>query len=125
MLPDNLRGPRPFYSLLFPFVMLGILFVGCRSETSLPVQTTPGIGLWITASNCPAVVVQAGNQVAWTNNGRNDLAVHAENGEGEILFDSGALQPGDSFTFFFSEKGSYRYRCTVDGPLSSTITVEP
>ena len=104
---------------------LGLLVVGCSSETPLPVQTTPGIGLALTASHCPAVTIQAGNQVVWTNNDQHELAVHAEDGDGHLLFDSGALQPGNSFSFFFSEAGRYRYRCTAAGPLSATIMVEP
>ena len=39
--------------------------------------------------------------------------------------DSGELQTGDTFTFFFTQAGSYSYRCSADGALVGTITVEP
>lgn len=107
------------------FLWLGLLLAGCTSEPATPVPTTPGISLEITADNCPAVTVQAGNQVVWTSNDANELAVHAEDDNGVVLFDSGVLRRGDAFSYFFSEEGTYAYRCAAGSSLSSTITVAP
>ncbi len=53
------------------------------------------------------MTVPVGTTVTWTNNG---LDLHtATSFDG--LFDSGTLQPGESFSYTFDQPGEYRYFC--------------
>jgi plastocyanin len=63
----------------------------------------------------PSVIaIDFGNQVTWVN---EDSAFHSVTsgfyGEQSELFDSGYLDPFESFTFDFDEKGTYDYFCTL------------
>lgn len=59
----------------------------------------------------PIVRVAVGTEVEWTNTGRNPHTVTADDGS----FDSGDMQPGDTFEFTFDEPGVYPYYCIYHG----------
>lgn len=64
--------------------------------------------------------VSAGDTITWTN---DDSVVHtatADNGE----FDSGHLEPGQTFSHVFGEPGTYDYRCTIHPTMVGTVTVQ-
>ena len=68
--------------------------------------------------------VTSGSTVTWTNDGDLPHTVTADNGS----FESGNLNPGDSFEQTFSEAGEYSYYCEYHGSaggtgMSGTITV--
>ena len=80
----------------------------------------------ITNKDCPSVEVQPGMQVACTNGDEAARVVQADAlSDGSRKFDSGELQPGDSFMFTCTEFGSYTYQCSTDGTVKGTITVKP
>jgi plastocyanin len=58
------------------------------------------------------VTVRAGDTVTWVNDGR---IVHTATGwdAARGLWDSGLLQPGQSFSFRFAQPGTYPYLCVV------------
>jgi plastocyanin len=68
------------------------------------------------------VVVNVGDTVTWTNIGLDVHTTTADDGS----WDSGDLQPGDSFAFTFTVAGSYPYQCLHHGFLGQvgTITVQ-
>jgi plastocyanin len=99
--------------------------VACQSRPPLATPSAPGISVGITGEECPNVVVQVGQQVTWTNQDSQERVVRDEPAEGNIQFDSGTLQPGDTFTFTFPQAGSYTYTCSLDGSLTGGVTVEP
>ncbi len=105
-------------------IVFGMLLIACGSDTPASDQNAPGISVEINETNCPSIAVQVGDQAVWTNSGESDLVVYAESSDGEVIFDSGVLKPGDSYSITFSEAGNYDYRCTEDGPFSSTLTIE-
>lgn len=66
----------------------------------------------------------AGTTVIWTNQGFLPHTVTADDG----AFDSGTLNPGDTFQFTFDQPGTYPYHCRFHGGsggvgMSGTITV--
>ena len=70
------------------------------------------------------IEVDAGTTVTWTNNDtlphtvtstKSDDIDSATSG----LFDSGTLQPGETFSYTFKTAGDYPYECTLHATLAS------
>ena len=68
--------------------------------------------------------IDSGNQVTWIN---EDSAFHSVTsgfyGEPSDLFDSGHLDPYESFIFNFDEKGTYDYFCTLHPWMKGQVIV--
>jgi len=64
------------------------------------------------------VVVAAGTQVIWENEDTTQHTTTSVNG----VWDSGIMNPGQSFSFTFNKPGVYNYICNVH-PMSGTIVV--
>lgn len=70
------------------------------------------------------LTVPAGTTITWVHQGRLTHTVTANDGS----FNSGNLRNGDTFSFTFSEAGSYPYYCRFHGSpggfgMAGTITV--
>jgi len=107
----------------------GLAAVGlaaCQSALTPTLATVsePGIAVGITDDSCPTVTVKLGQQISWTNQRREAHMVRAKSVKGENKFDSGIIQPGDSFAVTLAEPDTYEYECSADGSLTGTITVE-
>ena len=63
------------------------------------------------------VSVKRGTSITWTN---NDVSAHTVTGSG---WDSGMLQPGQSYTRRFDANGSFDYRCTIHPTMQGTVNV--
>jgi plastocyanin len=61
--------------------------------------------------------VPPGTSVVWTNDGR---APHTVSGD---FADSGLLEPGQTFSYTFSESGEFGYHCSVHPNMTGTIRV--
>lgn len=72
-----------------------------------------------------AVAVDAGQTVVWKN---GDAAFHSVTsgsyGEADGLFDSGHMDPEETFSYTFDEPGVYDYHCTLHPWMSGIIAVE-
>lgn len=64
------------------------------------------------------IVVAAGTQVIWENEDTTQHTTTSVNG----VWDSGILNPGQSFSFTFTKPGVYNYICNVH-PMSGTVVV--
>ena len=68
--------------------------------------------------------IDSGNQVTWIN---EDSAFHSVTSgfydEPSNLVDSGHLDPYESFTFNFDEKGTYDYFCTLHPWMKGQVIV--
>ena len=111
------------------YVGLVMMFVGfltaCKSSTpTLALPSVSGISVGITGEICPNVIVQVGQQVTWTNQDTLEHIVRDKPAEGRAQFDSGTLQPGDSFTIIYPQPGNYNYECSEDGAMTGTVTVQ-
>ncbi len=65
------------------------------------------------------VVVGVNNTVRWTN---NDTAPHTVTAS-DHSFDSGNLNPGDTWTYTFNTPGTYTYVCTYHPWMKGTVIV--
>jgi plastocyanin len=71
------------------------------------------------AFNPPNTTVSAGTTVTWVNNDQVPHTVTANDG----AFDSGTLQPGQSYSFTFDKPGTYAYHCNIHPYMTATVTV--
>ena len=67
------------------------------------------------------VTISVGEAVTWTNNGDAPHTTTADGG----AWDSGTLNPGQSFTHGFAAAGSFPYHCNIHPNMVGTITVTP
>src|SRR5215212_8181276 len=65
--------------------------------------------------------VSPGTTVTWVNNDQVPHTVTATNPAG--VFDSGTLQPGQSYSFALDKAGTYAYHCEIHPDMTGTITV--
>jgi hypothetical protein len=115
-----------FFFIGLVSLILGLL-VSCQSNATptLAELTGPGIGVGISDDLCPTIAVKVGQQISWTNQGRQEHIVRAKSVQGESRFESGSLHPGDSYAVTLAEPDTYQYDCSADGSLTGTITIEP
>jgi plastocyanin len=66
------------------------------------------------------VTVAAGDTVTWTN---SDSAPHTVTSTGGGPLDSPNMQKGDTWSFTFTQAGSYPYYCAVHPDMKGTVTV--
>lgn len=113
------------------FILIGMLILvsgilaACQPTPTLAPASAPGIVLGITDDICPGIEVQVGQQVTWTNQDSREHLVRDVSTKEGSLFDSGILQPGDSFSITFTQAGTYTYECSEDGDRIGTVTVQP
>lgn len=71
-----------------------------------------------------ALSIRAGETVTWTN---QDAAFHSVTsgvyGEPDGMFDSGHMDPGQSFWYVFSDPGRFAYHCTLHPWMEGVIDV--
>jgi plastocyanin len=94
--------------------------------TKAPAQTT------VPAPNSPATVnihdhtfdpsalnVATGTTVTWTNNDTEAHTVTADNG----LFDSGVIEPGQSYSTWLGGSGTVSYHCEIHPDMKGSVVV--
>ena len=114
-----------FFVGLALFTVVGLISCQSTATPTLATLTEPGIAVGISDDLCPTVNVKLGQQISWTNQGSDEHLVRAKTVEGKTIFESGSLQPGDSFAVTLVQPETYQYECSTDGALRGTITVEP
>ena len=121
-----MMSQRTLFFVGLTFLVVGGL-ISCQSSATptLAELSQPGIGVGISDDSCPTVQVKVGQHISWTNQGKQEHIVRAKSNEGETVFDSGILKPGDNFEVNFTQVDTYKYECSADGSLRGTITVEP
>jgi amicyanin len=67
----------------------------------------------------PNLAISAGQTVTWTNMGSMQHSVTADDGS----FDSGLVDPNNTFSMEFDNPGTYNYHCTPHPWMKATITV--
>lgn len=81
------------------------------------------------AYNPNAINVHVGTTVTWTNNETNGVAHTVTSGAPSVpngTFDSGTLNPGQTYQFTFNTPGTYSYFCRIHGnAMLGTVVVTP
>lgn len=65
------------------------------------------------------VAVEPGSTITWINEDSEPHTVTADNG----LFDSGVLNPGESYTVWLDGAGTVAYHCTIHPSMTGSIAV--
>jgi plastocyanin len=98
--------------------------LGSAPTASTQAAPAAAAGTAVTISNMafgPAsVTIPVGTKVTWTN---TDPAAHTATADGGT-FNSGHLNPGQSFTYTFDKAGTFDYHCQYHPYMKGTITVQ-
>ena len=86
---------------------------------AVPVQDARSVGIGDNFFDPPDAAVEPGTTITWTNNGAVPHTVTADDGS----FDSGVLNPGDSYTVAFDGQGTVTYHCTIHPEMRGSVTV--
>ena len=101
-----------------------LMFVPTATAQDAGVQTVPIQNAWSVDIgdnffDPPQVAVEPGSTITWTNKGDEPHTVTADDGS----FDSGRLNPGDSYTVAFDGQGTVTYHCTIHPEMRGSVTV--
>jgi len=84
----------------------------------------------------PTSIISVGDIVTWFNDDREGHTITSGQGSGRFgwmsddygqpdgFFDSGRFLPGDSWSYKFEEKGTFRYFCTIHPWMEGVVLVE-
>ncbi|MDO8689373.1 MAG: cupredoxin family copper-binding protein [Dehalococcoidia bacterium] len=124
--------------LISAMLLIGVLLAAGCGQPAAPVSSTAAPAAATTvAGAAPAAAVTdvaiqnfafgpktltapVGTTVRWTN---KDSAAHTVTG-GKGAFESGNLAQGQSFSFKFTQAGTYDYACKIHPNMTATITVQ-
>ena len=110
-----------FALILIPVILL--LAQGC-SKSSNPTSPPPPSGNSVSivdnAFNPTLLTVDSGVTVTWRNNG---AATHTVTSDSTGLFNQ-TLNPGATFQYKFSTKGTFGYHCSIHPQMTASITVK-
>ncbi len=85
-------------------------------------QTNPATSIQMVANafTPKSLTVKSGTMVKWTNADTVSHTVTADNGS----YNSGTIQPGQSYSLTFTIPGTYTYYCTLHSGMTGTIIVQ-
>lgn len=131
-LSDKKALPKKFLFLLVTgtVLLLAAVFLGsggwraaAQDETpsgaSLATELTVNIENMAFAPH--TVIVATGANITWQNNGDTVHTVHSHEG----WFESGDLEPGDSFVWQADQPGTFRYNCQIHPEMEGVVIVLP
>ena len=95
-------------------VLAAMLGAACSSGSSGNSVSIKGF-----AFSPASLTVSTGTTVTWTNNDSVTHTVTSDTG----AFSSGNLDPGQTFSFTFSQAGTFAYHCSIHTSMHGTVTV--
>lgn len=104
-------------SLIFIIAIFSILFTNCKKEAPSNSNEIYMSNSMFTPSS---ITVEAGTTVKWTN---KETVLHTVTSD-SLIFNSGNLDKNKTFSFTFSSKGTYPYRCILHNNMVGTIIVQ-
>ena len=120
--------------LAMALFILGLIAVACGGDDSPTAGVTPGAQKALEAPPVAGAfnaaikdfvhqdfTVAVGTTVAWTN---RDGVPHTTTEDSDAnIWDSFSMQPGQSFSFTFTEAGTFSYFCAIHPTMRATVTV--
>jgi plastocyanin len=90
-------------------------------DTTAPAESRVEVSIASVAFGPDEITVPLGTTVVWTND--EDAVPHTSTSD-DGLWNSGTLDPGESFEFTFDEPGTFAYFCRIHPSMTATIIVE-
>lgn len=105
--------------LILALLLMGVVAVsGCTSQNNT--TTSPNtVNIQNMAFNPSSLTVPVGTTVKWVNMDSTTHTVTSDTG----VFNSGNLNNGQSFSYTFSQAGTFPYHCSIHTNMHGTITV--
>ena len=114
----------PLLALPLPVIALvGVVgnTAGTTAETRSGSTGAPGaVAISGFAFEPPDLRIRAGTKVVWTN---DDSALHSVADEGGAFTESDDLAEGATFSFVYTEPGTYPYFCGFHNYMTGTVVV--
>jgi plastocyanin len=103
-----------------------VLFRSIPSATAAPPTSTGGgntIAIKNFAFNPSSLTVKTGTVVTWLNQDGVPHIIVSDTGS-PAAFSSDSLSSGASYTFTFTQPGTYTYHCSIHPSMKGTIIVQ-
>jgi plastocyanin len=121
---------REFCTACIVLVILACTVTGCSSSQApaAPAGTpaSPGgntISIKNFAFEPSALTVKTGTTVTWVNNDGASHTIVSDTGS-PASFSSDPFTTGASYTFTFTQPGTYSYHCSIHPSMKGTVTVQ-
>ena len=118
---------RLAFRLLGPTLLLSVVAVGCASApatTPAPAVAGTQISIKGFAFNPSQPSVAKGATITWTNDdGTTHTVTSGVPGTLSGKFDQ-RVEPGKTFSFTFSDTGTYEFFCNIHNSMRGTVTVK-
>lgn len=106
------------------FARLAVISAACAAlafglAATSTASSEVGVTIVSRAYQPPALTIEAGQTVTWTNRGFTPHTVTAVGGE----FNSSRLNVGESFKVTFSTPGTFAYKCEIHPSMQGSVTV--
>lgn len=112
--------PKNRFIVIFLLLLSVFSFaVSCSKSSSDNPAGTNEVLIQGFAFSPSTLTVTAGTTVTWTN---KDAATHNVTSDNAV-FSSGSMANGATFSFTFSDKGTFGYTCTIHPQMKGTIVV--
>ena len=106
------------------FFALALLIMLSVILTTIPSVSAEDHDISITDAmnfNPEDLTINVDDVVTWTNN--DGMAHTATSTDGPVSFDSGNIAAGATWSFTFTEAGTYNYKCDYHSSMTASITV--
>src|SRR5215213_5265065 len=116
---SELRSRTPMRKTILRLAALSLVALVLFAPTVGAQGKTTTVSIKDFAFNPSNTTIAPGTTVTWVNNDQTAHTVTANDG----AFDSGTLQPGQSYSFAFDKAGTYAYHCNIHPDMSATVSV--
>jgi plastocyanin len=121
-----------FCTACFVLLIVACMAAGCSSyqtpsATAAPPASTGGgntIAIKNFAFDPSMLTVKTGTVVTWVNQDEAPHTIASDKGSPAAVF-SDSLSTGASYTFTFTQPGTYAYHCSIHPSMRGTVTVQP
>jgi plastocyanin len=111
-------GKNRFTTIVSLFLLIMSITISCKKSSDTPGPNEVFIkGM---AFNPSTITVAAGTSVTWTN---KDGVAHTVTSTGG-LFDSGSINPGETYSHLFNTAGTFPYYCTIHTYMTGSVVVK-
>jgi len=92
-----------------------------KPKTAPPATHTSTVTIGSMKFGPQILAIKAGDTVVWVN---KDTVPHTTKADLGLLWDSGTIRPGGSYSRVFKAPGSYTYACGIHPEMHGTIIVK-